>query len=108
MTFEFDRVPERRDTDSQKWQKYAGRDVLPLWVADMDFASSPAIIEALHARVAHGVFGYARPVKATTEAVVNGLQRLYGWSIDPSWIVWLPGLVCGLNVGAHAMAEAFH
>ncbi len=105
MTFEFDRVPERRDTDSQKWQKYAGRDVLPLWVADMDFASSPAIIEALHARVAHGVFGYARPVKATTEAVVNGLQRLYGWSIDPSWIVWLPGLVCGLNVGAHAMAE---
>jgi cystathionine beta-lyase len=106
MTFEFDQVPERRDTDSQKWQKYAGRDVLPLWVADMDFKSSPAILAALHERIEHGVFGYARPVKSTTDAIVNGFQRLYGWTIDPTWIVWLPGLVCGLNVGAHAMAEA--
>jgi cystathionine beta-lyase len=106
MTFDFDRVPERRGTDSQKWQKYAGGDVLPLWVADMDFPTSPAIIEALHRRVDHGIFGYARPVASTVEAVVNGLEERHGWRIDPSWLVWLPGLVCGLNVTARAFAGA--
>jgi len=105
MTFDFDTCPPRLGTDSQKWQKYAGRDVLPLWVADMDFKSSPAIISALQERVAHGVFGYARPVKATVDAVVDACARNYGWKIDGSWIVWLPGLVCGLNVTAQAFAQ---
>jgi cystathionine beta-lyase len=104
--FDFDLVPERRGTDSQKWQKYAGRDVLPLWVADMDFKSSPAIIEALHARVEHGIFGYARPVKSTVDAVIEAMERRYGWKIDPAWIVWLPGLVVGLNVVAQAFAQS--
>lgn len=103
--FDFDHVPERRGTDSQKWQKYAGRDVLPLWVADMDFKSAPAIIEALHRRVDHGIFGYARPVQSTVDAVVEAMERRYGWKIEPSWIVWLPGLVVGLNVTAQAFAE---
>lgn len=104
-SFDFDTAPERRDTDSQKWQKYAGRDVLPLWVADMDFKSAPAILDALHHRVDHGIFGYARPVKATVDAVVDAMQQRYGWKIEPSWIVWLPGLVVGLNVTAQAFAE---
>ena len=106
MHFDFDTVPARLGTDSQKWQKYAGRDILPLWVADMDFKSSPAIIAALHDRVAHGIFGYARPVKSTVDAVVDALQRNYAWKIDPAWIVWLPGLVCGLNITAQAFAQA--
>jgi cysteine-S-conjugate beta-lyase len=105
MTFDFDQPVERRGTDSQKWQKYAGRDVLPLWVADMDFKSSPAILEALHRRVEHGVFGYARPVASTTEAVVAAMESRYGWKIDPAWLVWLPGLVVGLNVTAQAFSE---
>jgi cystathionine beta-lyase len=105
MTFDFDHPPERRGTDSQKWQKYAGRDVLPLWVADMDFTSPPAIAEALHRRVDHGIFGYARPVPSTVEAVVTAMAQRYGWKIEPSWIVWLPGLVVGLNVTAQAFAE---
>lgn len=104
MQFDFDTVPSRLGTDSQKWQKYAGRDILPLWVADMDFRSPPAIIDALQRRVADGIFGYARPVKSTVDAVVNALASRYGWSIDPAWIVWLPGLVCGLNVTAQAFA----
>ena len=106
MHFDFDTVPARLGTDSQKWQKYAGRDILPLWVADMDFKSSPEIIAALHDRVAHGIFGYARPVKSTVDAVVDALQRNYAWKIDPAWIVWLPGLVCGLNITAQAFAQA--
>ena len=103
--FDFDTVPERRGTDSQKWQKYAGRDILPLWVADMDFKSSPAIISALQERVAHGIFGYARPVKSTVDAVVAAMEQRYGWHIDPAWLVWLPGLVVGLNIVAQAFAQ---
>ncbi|MDI1336963.1 MAG: PatB family C-S lyase [Lacunisphaera sp.] len=104
MNFDFDTVPERRGTDSQKWQKYAGRDVLPLWVADMDFLSPPAVTAAVQARAAHGIFGYARPVKSSVDAFVNALASRYGWPIDPAWLVWLPGLVVGLNVTAQAFA----
>jgi len=105
MTFDFETVVERRGTDSQKWQKYAGRDILPMWVADMDFKSSPAIVAALHERVDQGVFGYARPVKSTIDAFVAAAAKRYGWKIDPSWLVWLPGLVVGLNIVAQAFAE---
>jgi cystathionine beta-lyase len=104
MTFDFDTVPDRRGTDSQKWQKYAGRDVLPLWVADMDFPAPPAVLDALRRRVEHGVFGYARPVPSTVTAVVDAMAARYGWAIDPAWLVWLPGLVVGLNVTAQAFA----
>jgi len=104
MNFDFETPPDRRGTDSQKWQKYAGRDVLPMWVADMDFRSPPALIEALHQRVDHGIFGYARPVKSTVDAVVDALGQRYGWRVDPEWIVWLPGLVVGLNVTSQAFA----
>jgi len=104
MTFNFDAPPDRRGTDSQKWQKYAGRDVLPMWVADMDFEVAPAIVEALRARVGHGVFGYARPVSSTLDAIVESFSARYRWPVDPSWIVWLPGIVCGLNVAARAFA----
>lgn len=106
MTFDFEQPPARLGTDSQKWQKYEGREILPLWVADMDFRSAPAIMAALHERVNHGVFGYARPVKSTVAAVVAALKTRYGYEIDPTWLVWLPGLVCGLNVTASAFAQA--
>lgn len=106
MSFDFDTQIERRGTDSQKWQKYQGRDILPLWVADMDFKSPPAVIDMLHKRVDHGIFGYSRPVASTIEATVRYFQSRYGWTIDPSWLVWLPGLVVGLNVTAQAFAEA--
>lgn len=105
MTFDFDTLRDRRGTDSQKWQKYAGRDVLPMWVADMDFQAPPAVMDALRRRVDHGVFGYSRPVKSTTDAVVGSLETRYGWKIEPDWLVWLPGLVCGLNVTIEAFSE---
>jgi len=105
MTFDFDHPPDRRGTDSQKWQKFGARDVIPLWVADMDFRSPPAVIEALHRRVEHGIFGYARPVPSTVESYVAACSKRYGWEVDPSWIVWLPGLVVGLNVTAQAFAQ---
>lgn len=106
MTFDFDTPPSRLGTDSQKWQKYEGQDILPMWVADMDFKSAPAILSALHRRVDEGVFGYARPTRSTVAAMVDAMSARYGWAIDPSWIVWLPGLVVGLNVTAQAFADA--
>jgi len=105
MTFDFDHVSQRLGTDSQKWQKYAGRDILPLWVADMDFKASPAIVAALQQRVANGVYGYARPMGSTVNAFVDAMAQHYSWTIDPAWIVWLPGLVAGLNLTAQAYAE---
>ncbi|MCX6950227.1 MAG: PatB family C-S lyase [Opitutae bacterium] len=105
MTFNFDHVPQRLGTDSQKWQKYAGRDILPLWVADMDFKASPAIVAALQQRVANGIYGYARPMGSTVNAFVDAMAQHYSWTIDPAWIVWLPGLVAGLNLTAQAYAE---
>lgn len=104
--FDFDTVIDRRNTASEKWDKYAGRDIIPLWVADMDFRSPPAVIEALHERVEHGVFGYTHPPAELVEAVQASLLANYGWAVDEDWIVWLPGLVCGLNVLSLAVGEA--
>lgn len=96
--YDFDTVIDRRNTGSEKWDKYAGRDIIPLWVADMDFRSPPAVIAALQARIEHGVFGYSHPTPSLVEAVQEHLQRDFNWRIEGEWIVWLPGLVCGLNV----------
>jgi cystathionine beta-lyase len=104
--FDFDTPIDRRHTASEKWDKYRGRDIIPLWVADMDFRSPPAILEALHARVEHGVFGYTAPPSTLVSAVVAHLHDQYGWTIDPGWLVWLPGLVCGLNVACRAVGSA--
>ena len=101
--FDFDRVIDRRGGDSLKWNKYAGRDVLPLWVADMDFASPPAIVEALHARVGQACYGYPEPSPALHAAELGNLQREYGWQVEADWLVWLPGLVCGLNLACRAV-----
>ena len=97
---------DRQGSDSMKWRRYAGRDILPLWVADMDFAVPPAVLAALAERVAHGVFGYAEPGAGLVEAVQAHLQTRYGWAIEANWLVWLPGLVSGLNVACRTVGEA--
>lgn len=103
--FDFDTVVNRRNTGSEKWDRYNGRDIIPLWVADMDFRSPPAIIEALHERVRHGVFGYTHPARGLVDAVMRHLERDFSWLVDPEWIIWLPGLVCGLNVLCRAIGD---
>lgn len=107
--FHFDTPIDRRrppNDDSMKWGRYAGRDVLPMWVADMDFAAPPAVLEALDARVAHGVFGYPHVTAGVREAVLLHLARDLRWVVDPDWLVWLPGLVTGLNVACRSVGEA--
>jgi cystathionine beta-lyase len=103
MQFDFDTLVDRRGSDSMKWARYAGRDILPMWVADMDFAAPPAVQTALQERVAHGVFGYSTESTALSLAAVSYIERHYGWQIDADWIVWLPGLVSGLNIASKAV-----
>jgi cystathionine beta-lyase len=104
--FDFDRIIDRSSLPSEKWGRYAGRDVLPLWVADMDFAAPPAVIEALQRRIDHGVFGYTDAWPSLCEAVIDGLQRDHGWAIEADWLVWLPGVVAGFNLACAIAGEA--
>jgi cystathionine beta-lyase len=104
MKYDFDRVIERRGTDSYKWKDY-GDDVLPMWVADMDFVSAEPIIQALHQRIDHGVFGYTRPVLELRTVIQERLKKFYQWEIGEEEIIFLPGLVTGLNLFYHAFSN---
>lgn len=101
--YNFDQVIERRNTDSIKWGLYPP-DVVPLWVADMDFRSAEPIIQALRDRSAHGVFGYSRPSADLARTLQERMQRLYHWDVGEPEIVFLPGIVTGLNVAFQAFA----
>ena len=101
--FDFDSPVERAGTWSTRWDRYAGRDVIPLWVADSDFRAPPAVLEALAARVAHGVFGYTTPPPALAETIAERMRRRFAWRIDPAWIVYLPGVVTGLYLAARTL-----
>ncbi len=104
----FDTVVSRADTGSLKWDLYRGKDILPFWVADMDFPVAQPIQAALEARVAHGMFGYTLAPEGMSEAVINHLVAEYQWQIDPDWIVWLPGVVTGLAVSCRAFCPSGH
>ena len=88
-----------------RWERYAGRDVIPLWVADTDFRAPAVVIEAFRERLAHGVFGYTNPPDELRDAVVARMARLYGWRIKRDWIVFLPGVVPGLHMAARSLAR---
>jgi putative C-S lyase len=105
VSFDFDAPVERRGTWSTRWERYAGRDVIPLWVADSDFRAPPEVLAALERRVAHGVLGYTAAPQALREAVVERMARRYGWRIEPAWIVFLPGVVPGLHLAARKLAS---
>jgi cysteine-S-conjugate beta-lyase len=103
LAFDFDTPMERAGTWSLRWERYAGRDIIPLWVADTDFRAAPAILEALAARVEHGVFGYTAAPEALRGAIAERLERLYAWRIEPEWLVFLSGVVPGLHLAAREL-----
>ena len=102
--YNFDTCPDRSGYGSLKWDKYKGRDILPLWVADMDFVSAPEICAALQERAGHGVFGYTVPYDAANKAVLDYLEREHQYSARAAWLNWLPGLVPALNLCCRAFA----
>lgn len=105
MPFNFDQEIDRAQTTSAKWEKYAGRDVLPFWVADMEFATPDFILDAIRARIDRQIIGYTRTPPETVAAFQNWLARKYAWTVPEEWLVWIPGVVPGVNMTARAVAE---
>jgi len=104
MGYDFDHVIERRKTDSMKWSRY-GEEVIPLWVADMDFPAPEPVVQALHARIDHRILGYSVPSSELKSLICERLKRLYRWEIEEEAIVFVPGMVSGLNIAFQAYAE---
>ena len=108
--YDFDQRIDRRSTSSAKWLKYPA-DVLPMWIADMDFVSPEPVVRALQEFTARGVFGYPRfedemsDSPGLREAVVERLRRLYGWQVAPEALVLVPGVVTAFNLAAHTFAR---
>ena len=105
MPFNFDAPVNRRNSGSIRWDRYASDDVLPLWVADMDFQSPPCVIEALAERVQHGVFGYTHAPDSLRSAIASYLAEHYNWEVDPDWIVVLPSVVSGLYTAVRQLTN---
>ena len=102
MSF-FDEVVDRTQTPSEKWDKYKDKDVIPAWVADMDFKSPPCVIVALQKRVSEGVFGYTAIDEQTYAAIIGFITRHYGWEIRKEWLVFTHGVVSSMNIACMAV-----
>ncbi|MBB4122585.1 MalY/PatB family protein [Martelella radicis] len=94
---------DRRDSDCNKWRSF-DPDVIPLPVADMDFAADPAIIAAIEQRMSHPVLGYGSATAELRQTLVDAIGAEYGWIIQPEWLVFLPGVEPGFNMALNAFA----
>lgn len=103
MEYDFSRPTERRGTDSYKWDSAPETDIIPLWVADMDFETFPGITEALQRRVAHGIFGYTRVPEAYYEAVCRWFGKHHGWHINREDIIYTSGVVPAVSAVIKAL-----
>lgn len=103
MKYDFDEIIPRRGTNSYKWDMAEEEDVLPMWVADMDFRTAPPVVEALRKRVEHGIFGYTRVPSAYYEAVTSWFMRRHGWQIERDWIIYTSGVVPALSAVIKAL-----
>ncbi len=105
MKYDFDEIVPRRGTNSYKWDSTADAGVLPMWVADMDFRTAPAVVEALQKRVAHGIFGYTRVPDEYYDAVISWFARRHGWTIDRDWMIYTSGVVPAVSAVIKALTE---
>ncbi len=105
MKYDFDEIVARRGTNSYKWDSAKDADVLPMWVADMDFPTAPAIIDALQKRVAHGIFGYTQVPDEYYDAVINWFSRRHGWTINRDWMLYTSGVVPAISAVIKAITE---
>lgn len=98
------KAKDRQNTQSIKWEKFPG-DIIPMWVADMDFESPKPIIQALQERVSDGVFGYTKADDSLNQAIIDNAYKQYTWQIKSKDINYLPGLVCALHVAVRAFTK---
>ena len=106
MKYNFDEVVPRRGTNSYKWDSAGDADVLPMWVADMDFRTAPPVVEALKKRVEHGIFGYVRVPDVYYEAITNWFARRHAWRIEKEWIIYTTGVVPALSAVIKALTTS--
>jgi cysteine-S-conjugate beta-lyase len=106
IKMDFDKIVDRKNTNSYKWDKYT-EDVLPLWVADMDFEVAEPIKKALSRIIEHGVIGYSRTPDELVEVVLQRIKEKHHWEIQKDWIVWLPGLVPGLHTSSRCISDDY-
>ena len=104
-SYEFAACPDRQGTGSEKWDRWPEQDVLPMWVADMDFCTPPEVLDAIHQRTQHGVFGYTHEPPGFADALANHLQHHHAWNIDPSSVIATPGVVTGLAITARLLSQ---
>jgi cysteine-S-conjugate beta-lyase len=109
MQYDFDLICDRSNTNCLKWDSiraiFGHDDVIPMWVADMDFPVAQPIVEALKKRAEHEFYGYTQPGPQVTEAVVDRMQRKFGWQIQPDWVVFTPGVIPALHTAVRALAR---
>ena len=105
MAFDFDTPTNRLKMDSIRWDIAHSKEVLPLWVADMDFKSPPCVIQALNDRVQQGIYGYTHSPNQMNRMLADYMQEQYQWTIDPDWIVILPSVVSGLYTAVQQLTN---
>src|SRR5690606_28424114 len=109
LSYNFDQIIDRRNTRSYKWdlseKLFGDKNILPLWVADMDFASPPAVREALEKRTAIGLYGYTFRGEGYVDAIQNWFARRHGWSLQKEWIVDFPSVVTSLSLAVEQFTE---
>lgn len=109
MRYNFDEIIDRRNSDSIKWgqleELYGDEDVLPLWIADMDFRSADEIVEAIKERADHGVFGYIYMKDSFYQSIIDWVKRRFNWEIKKEWILFTPGVVMGFNIGVRELVD---
>lgn len=101
----FDEIIDRRGTNSVKWDEASGGDVLPMWVADMDFRTAPAVREAVERRARHGIFGYVHVPDAYYDAVISWFSRRHGWRMERDWIIYTSGVVPAISAVIKAVTR---
>lgn len=108
-TYNFDELIDRTNTNCIKYDGrkvfFGNEDLLPLWVADMDFRTPDFIVEALKKRAEHEIFGYTFRAESYTNSIVNWLKRRHNWEIKPEWITFSPGVVAGLTMAIEALSN---
>lgn len=105
MKYNFDELVPRRGSNSYKWDSAGSEDVLPMWVADMDFRTAPAVVEALRKRVEHGIFGYVKVPTAYYDAIGDWFKRRHSWGIEKDWVLFTTGVVPALSAVIKALTH---
>ncbi len=105
MAYNFDQIINRKDTASLKWDKYKNTDIIPMWVADMDFKAPQPILDILEQKIKHGIFGYTLVPDKLDTLIIERMKTLYNWEIHKDWIVWVPGVVSALNIACKTFGQ---